>query len=80
MLAMDDADEVGKLVGTDCLEVVVFVDVVLEIIEERCALRNDKFPVALPYADNLCRAVAHFPIKEVVLALLARLAEHRWTE
>ena len=51
---VDNADEFSKLVGTGGLEVVVFMDVVLEIIEERLALTDHEFPVALPHSNHLC--------------------------
>ena len=80
VLAVNDADEFGKLVGILGLEVVVFVDVSLEVVEEGVALAHHKFPVALPYADDLRATVAHLPIEEVVLLLLAGLAKHRRAE
>ena len=73
---MNDAYEFVKLVGMVSLEVVVLMDVCREVVEERLALAHNQFPVTLPYANDLCAAVAHLPIKEFVLALLARLAKH----
>ena len=69
MLAVNDADEFGKFVWINFLEVVVFVDVVLEIIEERLTMGDDELPVALTNANDLRRPVAHLPIKKVVLLL-----------
>ena len=69
MLAVNYIDEFGEFVGEDGFKVMVFVDVVFEVIEERLSLTDDEFPVALPYANHLRRTVAHLPIEEVVLAL-----------
>ena len=80
MLVVNDADEFCKLVGILGLEVVVLVDVALQIIEERLSLADYELPVALTDADDLCPAVAHLPIEELVLTLLARLAQEGRTE
>ena len=77
---MNDADELGELVGILGPQVMVLVDVVPEVIEERLALADHKFPIALTNADDLRRAIAHLPIQEVVLQLLAGFAEHRGAE
>ena len=80
VFSMDNANEFGKFVGIDFLEVVVFVDVVLEVIKERFSLTDNKFPIILPYANHLRRSVAHLPIKEIMLLLLAILAKHSGAE
>ena len=80
MFAVDNADELGELVWEAVFEVVVLVDVCREVVEERRSLADDELPVALPDADDLCRAVAHLPIEEVVPALLLGLAEQGGTE
>lgn len=80
VLAVYDADEFSKLVRILGLEVMVFVDVGFEVIEEGVALADYKFPISLPYTDDLRATIAHLPIEEVVLLLLAGLAKHRWAE
>ena len=80
MLAVNYIDELGKLVGTGSFKVVVLVDVVLEVIKERCSLTDHKFPITLTNADDLCPAVTHLPIEEVVLLLTFGLTKHGGTE
>ena len=80
MLAVNDADEFCKLVGILGLEVVVLVDVALQVIEERPSLADYKLPVAFSDAYHLRSSIAHFPIEELVLTLLARLAQEGRTE
>ena len=74
MLLMDDVDEFSEFVRINGLEIVVFVNVSIEIIEERLSLTDNKFPVALPNSNHLRWSIAHFPIEEVVLLLLSVLA------
>ena len=61
---MDYTDEFGKLVGIHVFEVVAFMDVVLEIIEERLALTDHEFPIALmndkDFMDQLAKAKKEF--------------------
>ena len=73
MLAGNDMLEPFDDVRMLSCEVVVFVDILRQVVEMAYALVYIQFPVTLTYSHLVC--FVEFPVEEVMFFLLSRLSE-----